>query len=1224
MKKRMDGCHVGRDATLKLVALLNDHSRTHELVQNVTAFLQQWTNCEAVGVRLKEGDDFPYFEARGFPSEFIRLENSLCERDLSGQIKRDSLGQPALECMCGNVLRGRFDPALPFFTARGTFWTNCTTEMLAGATAADLQGRTRNRCNGEGYESVALIRLRCGDETLGLLQFNDHARGRFSPESLDFLENAADQIAIALVQRKTQAALAQSELLYRSLFDHMLNGLAYCRMIIEEGRPPDFVYLSVNEAFETLTGLKEVVGKRASEVIPGIQQSDPQLLETYGRIASSGRPEKFEVYVEGLKMWFAISAYCPQPGHFVAVFEMITERKAAETALRESEQRYRSLVENSWDAVMLTTPDGQILAANTAACEMFQRTQSELQQVGRAGLVDIADERLGQLLDRRARVGRARDELQLLRADGSSFPAEVSSVVFDTPQGPLTTMLIRDITERKRSEAAIREISDRLLVATSAANIGIWDWDVRNDRLMWDDAMHRLYGTDPGQFAEMRKAWESRVHPEDMAQARTLLQAALRGEKELDTAFRVVLPDGSVRHLKANGMVQRDASGQAVRVVGTNWDITELKTLEHELVRRERQLNAFFVGATAGLVLLDKDMRFVQINEALARMNGAPAGEHIGRTVREILPVMAAKVEPIIRGVIATGEPVAEVEVVGDAPAGGGLPRHWLESFFPVKDDDGSVEAVGAIVVEITDRVRAEEALRRSEQRLALAMDAASDGLWDWDVATGQAYVNPRWFAMLGYQPGEILPCYESWRQLLHPRDVATNDAAVSRCMRNEVDSYSSECRVRTKSGQWKWILSRFKVVERDSQGNPLRLVGTNTDMTERKDLEQQLRQAQKLEAIGRVAGGVAHDFRNQLAVIKGYSSMLLRRDLVHEEGREMMAHVVEAADRSAALTGQLLAFSRKQALDVHRVDLVALIADISKAFPRLLGEDIRLVVEAGPDPCVVEIDPGQFGQAMLNLVANARDAMPGGGQLGIETARADLPASVLERHSGAKAGPYVRVTVRDTGCGMDEATMARLFEPFFTTKGVGQGTGLGLAMVYGFVQQSGGFICVHSQPQGGSEFGLYFPCSDKSPEIRKQAPDGGASDRGGCETVLVVEDEDSVRSLLAASLREEGYTVLEACSAADASSILRGCASRIDMLITDVIMPGTSGVELAAAVEQTRPGIKALFITGYPGPELSKRGIRLDARNTLTKPCDHQVLLRAVREILDGTRGDA
>ncbi len=266
-----------------LLSLCSAPTSQRELIRSVTGFLQTWSGCEAVGIRLSEGFDFPYYETRGFPPEFVQAESQLCARDAEQELLRDSQGNPVLECMCGNVLSGRFDPSKSFFTENGSFWTNCTSELLASTTEADRQGRTRNRCNGEGYESVALVRMAFAGRAVGLLQFNDKRKGRFNPGRLEFLERMAGTLATALEQRSTHAALRESEERYRSLFENMREGYAYCRMEFQDGEPQDFVYLAVNDAFETLTGLKGVVGKRVSEVIPGLRAFNPELFEIYGQ-----------------------------------------------------------------------------------------------------------------------------------------------------------------------------------------------------------------------------------------------------------------------------------------------------------------------------------------------------------------------------------------------------------------------------------------------------------------------------------------------------------------------------------------------------------------------------------------------------------------------------------------------------------------------------------------------------------------------------------------------------------------------------------------------------------------------------------------------------------------------------------------------------------------------------------------------------------------------------
>ncbi len=360
-----------RGVTVRLLQLLHERNDLHDLMQAITALLRNWIGCEAIGIRLRSGEDFPYFETSGFPPAFIEKENRLCTYDLNGQILRDDKGHPLLDCMCGNVLCGRFDAAKPFFTSRGSFWTNCTTALLATTTEADRQSPTRNRCNGEGYESVALVPLRSADQIFGLLQINDRRPDRFTPEKIALFERLADSLAIALSQRQAQEALRTSEELYRSLFVNMLNGFAYCRMLFKQGEPLDFVYLSVNNAFEELTGLKNVVGKKVSEIIPGIQASDPELLEIYGQVALTGRPRKFERYIEALQMWFAVSVYSPGKEYFVAIFDVITERKLAEMALRRAEENFRRSLDESPLGVRIVTEKGETLYTNQAFLDIF-------------------------------------------------------------------------------------------------------------------------------------------------------------------------------------------------------------------------------------------------------------------------------------------------------------------------------------------------------------------------------------------------------------------------------------------------------------------------------------------------------------------------------------------------------------------------------------------------------------------------------------------------------------------------------------------------------------------------------------------------------------------------------------------------------------------------------------------------------------------------------------
>ena len=427
---------------------------------------------------------------------------------------------------------------------------------------------------------------------------------------------------------------------------------------------------------------------------------------------------------------------------------------------------------------------------------------------------------------------------------------------------------------------------------------------------------------------------------------------------------------------------------------------------------------------------------------------------------------------------------------------------------------------------------------------------------------------------------------------------------------------FQVEYRLRRADGTYRWVLdsgSPWFTADGGFEG----FVCSTSDITEAVKLERQLQQTQKMEAIGHLAGGVAHDFNNLLTVITGYSEMLMAHFGPQDPMRDLLAEIHQAGERAGALTRQLLAFSRKQVLEPKVLDLNAEVADTEKMLRRLIGEDIILTTKLDPTLAPVKVDPGQMQQVLMNLAVNARDALPQGGRLTVETGNVTLDEAYARTHPYVRPGAYSMLAVSDTGTGMDEATKARVFEPFFTTKGPGKGTGLGLATVYGIVKQSGGSVEVYSEPGRGATFKMYFP------QVRERVSSGKSSHGlrtmpRGSETVLLVEDEGAVRALARHVLQSCGYTVLEASNGKEAVQLAGSYQGPIDLLVSDVVMPYLGGRQLAERLAALRPGLQALFLSGYTDDAVVRHGVLEESFAFLQKPFTTTGLALKVREVLD------
>lgn len=518
---------------------------------------------------------------------------------------------------------------------------------------------------------------------------------------------------------------------------------------------------------------------------------------------------------------------------------------------------------------------------------------------------------------------------------------------------------------------------------------------------------------------------------------------------------------------------------------------------------------------------------------------------------------------------------------------------------------------------ELLRRKSAEEALRRSERDLRSLIENAPYGIFRADMEGRFLDVNPALVKMLGYDVATELLAADPQRDVFLDPVQARRLKELGESQRS-FEGLEFEWKRRDNSS----IVVRLSgrpVVNREGRVVSFEVMAEN--VTERRALEEQLRHAQKMEAIGRLAGGVAHDFNNLLMVIIGYTE-LLRENLPKDGDQRGYADAVwNAGKKATLLTSQLLAFSRKQVMSPRMLDLNSVLQEVDRMLPRLIGEDVQLSILQGAGLATVKADPGQMEQVIMNLCVNARDAMPRGGRLSIETANARIDSDAARKIGANTPGNFVALTVTDTGAGMDAQTQSRIFEPFFTTKEKGKGTGLGLATVYGIVKQSGGYITVESEIGKGTRFDVYFPAIDRSAEKSNSAAAPELPARGD-ETVLLVEDEDAVRSLVREVLRGRGYKVLEAQKSTEALQLCQSHPGPIDLLVTDVVLPQISGRALAQQLSPSRPDMKVLYISGYTDDKMLQHGIPGTA--FLQKPFSSDVLARTVREMLDSKNGSA
>ncbi len=773
----------------------------------------------------------------------------------------------------------------------------------------------------------------------------------------------------------------------------------------------------------------------------------------------------------------------------------------------------------------------------------------------------------------------------------------------------LASLAERELTNRELLEAfaRLRASEERYALAVRGTSDGLWDRDILTNAEYWSPRFRELVGYHESELPSTFESFVSLLHPDDVDRVTLAIRAHLERREPYDIEYRLRTKNGMYRWFRSRGQAVWNEAGRPVRMAGTITDITDRKLTEEELRATKKLLRAMLDHTPAIVYAKDLNGRYLLVNRRHEQVFGRTNEETVGKSDDELFPGQQIAVHRAHdREVLASLKATEYEETVVQE----GRLHTYLSVKFPLLDSSGRPFGVCSISTDISDRKEAEEERRELTDRLQAIVQASPVPVIAIDPDGIVTMWNPAAERIFGWSEDEVVG-----RPVPFVPDDKREEfrALRERVLRGE-SLFQLELQRRRKD--WTPIVVNLSAAPlRDRGGRIHGIMAVLEDVTERKRLEEQLRQATKMEAIGRLAGGVAHDFNNVLTAIRGYSELLIQDLPRGDRKRRQAEEILKAAERAASLTQQLLAFSRRQVIQPKTVDLNALLTNLMGMLQRVIGEDIRLVAHLDPGLWPVMADPGQLEQVVLNLAVNARDAMPQGGVLTIETANVREEASD-QSEPAARSPGVVQLTVRDTGLGMDAGTLARIFEPFFTTKELGRGTGLGLATVYGIVQQSGGTISADSAPGRGTIFTVRFPRA-QAPVADIRTHDDQAEVFTGSETILVVEDEPFVRQFLKELLASRGYDVLEAASGAEALACCEAYSRPIHLLLTDVVMPEINGRQLAQMLVVKRPEMRVLFMSGYTDDAVLRNGVQNHGAAFIQKPYAPEALLRKIREVL-------
>jgi two-component system, cell cycle sensor histidine kinase and response regulator CckA len=866
-------------------------------------------------------------------------------------------------------------------------------------------------------------------------------------------------------------------------------------------------------------------------------------------------------------------------------------------------------LDNVHEAAFLIDEDARFRYVNEESCRVLGYTRDELLRLGVADVdPDFPMERWHGHWEELKKCGSLTFEGCHRTKDGSIFPVEISANYFEYEGKAYNLGLVRDITERKRMENVLSESEERFRNLTEKSPVGVYI--IQDDLFRYvNPAFAEIHGYAPEEIID-RLGPIDFLTPEDRERVLISIQPEIEFYHD---EFHISRKDGSIRVVEVFG--SRASHKGRPSIIGTIIDITERKRVEEKLFQVTEDWERTFDAVPDLIAIIDTDFRIVKANKAMADRLGATTAECVGQTCYAAIHKTGSPPSfcPHAQTLKDCREHMAEVSEEG-------LGGDFIVTTSPIYDSAGQLIGSVHVARDITERKHVVTELNEQLHFLQQLLDSIPIPVYYKDVNGVYLGCNAG-FETLVVMPRSGIVGKTVYDLLPKERADIHHEADLALLRHPGVEVYEVSGTYNDGKSH-DVIFNKATFVGADNR--VAGIVGASIDITSlrkaeevRKILEAQLHQAQKMEAIGQLAGGIAHDFNNILTAILGYSSMILARMEKESPLRRYAQQVLKSAERAKELTNSLLAFSRRQVLHAKPLDLCGIVRSLEKMLGRLVPEDIDFRTTVAEGDLIVMADKGQIEQVLMNLVTNAKDAMPRGGTLTIEVSPAVMGERFVHAHGFGEPGDYACISVSDTGHGMDEETSKRIFEPFFTTKEVGKGTGLGMSIIYGIIQQHNGYISVYSEKGRGTTFRVYLPLiaeeiNEAEGEREKEPPPGGT------ETVLLAEDDATVRELHREMLEEAGYRVIEAVDGREALDKFTEHMAEVDILATDVVMPRMNGKSLYEEIRKIRPDMKALFISGYTKDIVLERGLLDDEFSVITKPVTSYELLKKMREILD------